>query len=1585
MLKDYLAKLGYTPNRHPIIRFFISSTFVDMVDERNELRSIIKELSEEYAKEGWTIEAVDLRWGISSKEALDNKTMTICLDEISNCQMISPRPNFIMLIGERYGWVPLPEIIPQNVVDGLDLTDEERILFEQWYSLDTNYIPTSQYVLKGREGRYVDNEYFKIKVLEPLTEAFRRNAILERLFWGKSATEQEIDKGGFVEEAEQHVIAYCRRLKDVPDINEIKRIFYDDNPEKRIKQSELINKVRKRFTGGLLIDNNISYSDYKAKSWLKDFKDTFTRILKQIINAEIKKANINSSTYEKVEHISYAYNNSEFFIYRDEEINAINEYVNSKGGKQALWVSGPEGNGKTALLSYVAREFLLRSDFHTIVRFCGLTNASSTRESLMASLREEMKPYLADNFSDVNNLSELFRFHYSKYDKSNISHFKEKIIIILDGVDLLESKWYGNNLHDPNIRIIISAEKFPALRNHKEGIILRGIKPDLKYYILPKLKRQGRRVSSSQEAQLQEYIFREDQTTLYAELLCSWITSFPSYQHLPKLPNDLDSLVSTVLNKSIKDDEQKGYGVLKNVVSLLCLERDGLSESEILSLIAADDRDYKAIMHDIDHRIDKSDESSRFEREIPTIVWSRIRRRIDPFIRLIHKGERFYYSFRSQQIQEIISREILDPATTLVGRKRLYDFHSYYSLNTAYSHSVRNFQADGVRYLESALDGHVKLKHHQTLRLRTQILNRCFFNTEHLLKKLLLDKNDLLSAFEDIQSILKLNPDERTDGYIIHLARIKTALNLLRAKTYETLILEVLSLPDNNSLRKICPPIATPILKNCLRNIPYWEDSIIWTANVGNIQDGCVSKDGGAIVFPIVRDGECFISSVHLDRNDLYVGFNRYVNIVASDSLEDIIAYDSGTDEDVVFFRGNRRGVLSQESLVQRIDISSDGHMATIFYSNKFVILRDWEEIQSKEIESLTYSGCMTRDGRFLWFLSDGKLVRHDIVSGKDIFWDYIPLDNENLLTHEIGYVNVVAATEHVCLLAYMLGYNAASAYGGKALVVSDDYKAVSYYVPIEYHENSSHYPYYINEEERKIVLHNRGQQVNIYSINEDFSGIFFINTFPSPLLVDVSGDLRFALTFQGIVVDFQLFLQATYFVDGINEGLNSISAPSTGDFLIASIGKEVNTERYKQYLRFVNDNGCWDLHKVTPGFDVNYQYVSKSVISPDASIVVMASRSETNDIIIYDKDNKLIGKSKNLPYQCTGLDVSCDGKYILAGTGTYYNSSDYLQEDIPHVFVFKTDGVILFSTTLDGGDVGEISDQLYFSPNNRYAIWKGSLIIDLIKGHVINSEDALYTIGVDYHWGGITHNIDASPPYTKISSVISPDGQLLYYNCTNHKYMDVQRRLITYGFADGHREIIDTDLLIIAICPSGRHILFLSSDGHLFIKRCLGDTTMRCLAESVQLACFCNDGDNVFVQHLNGTLALMTIQGSILGVSYIGSSYNMQICDKGLYASNRMGRFFLFDVKKEFGVNQTAWCTLIYHWNLETKALELEPTAICPHCGHQVKKDSAFIKTINKISERYYAGEDCWDEKSLHGHVCPHCGGLLSFTPFFG
>ena len=94
-------------------RIFISSTFNDLINERNSLqKKVFPKIKSFCIKHGCRFQAIDLRWGIREEAALDQKTVKICLEEIERCKDTTPRPNFMVILGYRYGWRPLPYEIP---------------------------------------------------------------------------------------------------------------------------------------------------------------------------------------------------------------------------------------------------------------------------------------------------------------------------------------------------------------------------------------------------------------------------------------------------------------------------------------------------------------------------------------------------------------------------------------------------------------------------------------------------------------------------------------------------------------------------------------------------------------------------------------------------------------------------------------------------------------------------------------------------------------------------------------------------------------------------------------------------------------------------------------------------------------------------------------------------------------------------------------------------------------------------------------------------------------------------------------------------------------------------------------------------------------------------------------------------------------------------------------------------------------------------------------------------------------------------------------------------------------------------------
>ena len=87
--------------------------------------------------------------------------MRICFDELRRAQDISPRPNFLILLGNRYGWRPLPEEISVSEFQALERTASQvptttdqpaAAVFQAWYRRDENTVPPV-YLLQSRRQR----------------------------------------------------------------------------------------------------------------------------------------------------------------------------------------------------------------------------------------------------------------------------------------------------------------------------------------------------------------------------------------------------------------------------------------------------------------------------------------------------------------------------------------------------------------------------------------------------------------------------------------------------------------------------------------------------------------------------------------------------------------------------------------------------------------------------------------------------------------------------------------------------------------------------------------------------------------------------------------------------------------------------------------------------------------------------------------------------------------------------------------------------------------------------------------------------------------------------------------------------------------------------------------------------------------------------------------------------------------------------------------------------------------------------------------------------------------------------------------
>lgn len=203
-------------------RVFISSTFDDFAVERNILKEIVWPEMESYCqRRGGTFQPIDLRWGIPPDLANSLDVVNICLNEVKNCKKLSPTPNFISLIGDRYGWRPLPKKVPSDIFNSIlekiknDVEKKDFILSH--YQEDENAIP-SEYILLEP---IAENKYNKL--LELLREITSSDSKVNTYFT-YSATHQEIVEGILKDEQVVNTDHYFSVFRDIitPPPNNLK-------------------------------------------------------------------------------------------------------------------------------------------------------------------------------------------------------------------------------------------------------------------------------------------------------------------------------------------------------------------------------------------------------------------------------------------------------------------------------------------------------------------------------------------------------------------------------------------------------------------------------------------------------------------------------------------------------------------------------------------------------------------------------------------------------------------------------------------------------------------------------------------------------------------------------------------------------------------------------------------------------------------------------------------------------------------------------------------------------------------------------------------------------------------------------------------------------------------------------------------------------------------------------------------------------------------------------------------------------------------------------------------------------------------
>ena len=543
-------------SQNRVIRVFISSTFRDMMRERDLLvKEVFPELRRKCAKRFVTFTEVDLRWGITEAQANEGQVLPLCLAEIERS-----RPYFIGLLGERYGWIPdtiQPEVIERESwlrehVQGRTSVTELEIL----HGVLNNPKMQGHAFFYFRAPAYVNN---------PALTGDERRGMVER------DIRADIEKYGQAEAA--------RRTQDRKDkLSALKQ---------RIRDSKLP-----------LVE---PYADPKAlaKIVLEQFDELIDRLYPEDQTPDLL-------AQERMAHEARAKNKLFACIDRPAHLAALNAFATSaEHNGKGLVVTGESGGGKTALLAAWVRDWAKNhpEDF-LFQHYFGATPDSAAPEGFLRRLLGELKSRfgIAD---DIPIDPEKLRDALTLWLAQTIG--KGRLVLVLDGLDQVQGSEPDRHLFflpryfPPHVTALASALPGPALdalreRGWAEHDLPRASEAEVDAMAGAYLAIHARTLEPALRQQL--VTAPGANNPLFLRTVLEELRQFGSFERLPQRvrhyleasnPKDLFLRVLSRWQEDFdgKDPEQDQpkLDLVRRALTHLWAARQGLSEPEWLDLL----------------------------------------------------------------------------------------------------------------------------------------------------------------------------------------------------------------------------------------------------------------------------------------------------------------------------------------------------------------------------------------------------------------------------------------------------------------------------------------------------------------------------------------------------------------------------------------------------------------------------------------------------------------------------------------------------------------------------------------------------------------------------------------------------------------------------------------------------------------------------------------------------------------------------------------------------------------------------------------------------------------------------------------
>ena len=678
-------------------RLFISSTFNDFRREREILQTEVFWHIKRYCDDrGYTFHPVDLRWGVSEEAQLDQKTLELCLDEVRTCKSY-PHPNFLLMLGDRYGWIPLPYAIETKEFEELlsHVNSKEREHLLEWYREDLNQLPAS-YILKERSHLFTKQdkwERVESRLRTALQAAVKRSNLsndLKRKYF-LSATEAEIEEG--IIPYNNSTPAQQRLLQKDPSLLEIdpRHIFgFFRDIERSTRQDSTFmgddydeaQRFKRDVKGALIEENILNVQTTQRDSgpldefYLVRLSTAVISFLEARVDEQVKKEKKYSPLEQEQQAQAYfAAQKRRGFMGQKPLLREIQDYID--GETQAPFIlHGPSGRGKSALMAQAIEE-AQKANSKVLYRFVGATPHSGSAKEILTSLfaelgidvrsEQERRQKREGGQSPRIEESETFE-QFSERIHAELMNLKEEVVIFIDAVDQLghadQFLWLPRQL-PYTVKIIISAlddssyqadsRYFQQLKTNIDNLheIPRFQQPTKLLHTL--LKKEQRTIQKHQEAYfLKQYT--SSASPLYICVAAQELKHWKSFdvvegdeaargRELQDLADSQQGIIQEFIS-NLHDFYHHDKIFVQKMLSYLYASRDGLSESELLQLFATDSALIQRVTPETYHENTTG--------ELPVVFWVRLHSQLQPFLSKKHQdGEELLYFFH-REFEDVI-------------------------------------------------------------------------------------------------------------------------------------------------------------------------------------------------------------------------------------------------------------------------------------------------------------------------------------------------------------------------------------------------------------------------------------------------------------------------------------------------------------------------------------------------------------------------------------------------------------------------------------------------------------------------------------------------------------------------------------------------------------------------------------------------------------------------------------------------------------------------------------------------------------------------------------------------------------------